>query len=713
MILPDSTKQLAPWAFNIVDRCRVSVGQRAALARNLKQWRYTGSPDGNSAIINRLDHHVARKASYLFSPNDLRFHIDFTHTYGKDILDQAEIASRALTRQIERQDIDLEFGLGVDDALTYGASIPKLVHTASGVTCYLRMPWQMGVYREDQDFNRQEAYCETNYITPFDFWRLVSHLPNGADLFKRARQYSRSRAANDDETNFFHQVLIAGTSPVVQTDQPYTQQVGGVVQASNDPGGAILDPDVANELICLHELWIWDDLRQDFTTIRLAEPDILVSPQYRRMNEFVPTYHPYGFIQPNRRHGYTWGASELSQLIKLQWLLRDRVEDMKKLMGLQYDRLLAFVGQTGITDDLYDRFKQAGYMNLDSGSDVKDLTPKLPEAAFADVKEIMEFMDEVSGFQNILSGQGEPGVRAGNHAQTLMKTASPRLRDCALTVERQCADLGDKVFVCMAAKDPTAYWVGDGKQEGTEFLLDQLPSDRRITVDSHSSSPIYEEDHKDIAGFLAKIGAIDGEDAIEMLPGVPRKDILKERLRAASGRQSEANAGASRAAGEAVGAQGAPLIDGSPQLVPPPGEARADGPQRHVQHRRRLLVSPAVGDKPERVPLLLREPVERPHHLPRIGRGLGVPHARDVLGGAELDRAAADARAHPVDIGVMKERAEPAPELAVLVEVALGERAAERRLDEILGLRVGEAHPQRLRQEPWPIRRDGGGVGGH
>src|SRR5205823_1872120 len=130
---------------------------------------------------------------------------------------------------------------------------------------------------------------------------------------------------------------------------------------------------------------------------------------------------------------------------------------------------------------------------------------------------------------NILSGQGEPGVRAGNHAQTLMKTASPRLRDEALTTERQCADFADKVFVGMAAKEAQAYWVGDPMQGGNEFLLSQLPDDREIMVDSHSSSPIYEEDHKDIAGFLAKAGAVDGEDVLTMLP-VPDRDRLIERL---------------------------------------------------------------------------------------------------------------------------------------------------------------------------------------
>ena len=42
--------------------------------------------------------HIDRLASYLYSPNDLRFHMDFTHNYPKGILDQAEVAARVLTR---------------------------------------------------------------------------------------------------------------------------------------------------------------------------------------------------------------------------------------------------------------------------------------------------------------------------------------------------------------------------------------------------------------------------------------------------------------------------------------------------------------------------------------------------------------------------------------------------------------------------------------
>jgi hypothetical protein len=171
--------------------------------------------------------------------------------------------------------------------------------------------------------------------------------------------------------------------------------------------------------------------------------------------------------------------------------------------------------------------KQAGYYSMDSGSEIKDITPELPKEAFAEITEIIQFMDEVSGFHNILSGQGEPGVRAGNHAQMLLRTASPRLRDRALLVERQCADLGDKAFQFMATVEAKTYWTADGK---SEFYLSQLPEDYRIMVDSHSSSPIYEEDHQQLAAFLAKAQVVDGESLLDLL-SVPRRDLLKERYR--------------------------------------------------------------------------------------------------------------------------------------------------------------------------------------
>ena len=531
MRLPGSKKKLAPWAKDIIDRCRASADLRAQSARTFRTWRYAGSPDGAQAILNRLGHHIDRLASYLFSPNDLRYHMDFTHEYGKEVLDKAEVAARVLTREVERRDIDMTFGEGVDLALTYGSCIAKVLSTHDGTSCRLVMPWQFGVYREDiTTLNDQEAMVETNVITKHDLWRRIAHLPDAESMFKRATSYAKKRVGAEESESFFHQVLLAGSPPLVQTDLTLPAQPGGMVNVNSVGMGAVITPEMMDDLIVVHEMFVKNDATEDWTTVQMADPDIVIAPIFKAKNMFVPEELPYSIIRPNNMTNYFFGISEMAGMLKLQHLLKDRLEDIKRLMSLQYDRMLAFKGGSNMTEELYDQFRQAGWVNLEAGADVEDLTPELPKEAFADIHEILKMMDEVSGFQNILSGQGEPGVRAGNHAETLLKTASPRLRDRALLVERQNADLAHKVFECMRTKDNTQYWTSPDHEEGTEFMLSQIPEDYRIMVDSHSSSPIYQEDHKQIAEVLAKLGVIDGESLLDLLP-VPMRDILKIRYR--------------------------------------------------------------------------------------------------------------------------------------------------------------------------------------
>src|SRR5215469_5249304 len=176
MLLPEDKDKLTRKALDIIETCRISIAPRAALARSLKQWRYTGAPDGNTAILNYLNHHIDRKAGYLFSPADLRFHLEFENHYPPETLAQAEVAARVLTREWQRRDIDLQFSEAVDIALTHGACIPKLMWGFDGITCKLVMPWQFGVYREDlNDLAEQEAVLETSYITLHDLYRRISH----------------------------------------------------------------------------------------------------------------------------------------------------------------------------------------------------------------------------------------------------------------------------------------------------------------------------------------------------------------------------------------------------------------------------------------------------------------------------------------------------------------------------------------------------------
>jgi hypothetical protein len=312
-----------------------------------------------------------------------------------------------------------------------------------------------------------------------------------------------------------------------------TLQPGGLLGLS-DPIGLTLTPDSAANTLVMYELTILDDIRQDYTTVQIVEPDILIAPRMKRGNFFVKGEQPYCLIQPNPMQDYVWGRSELSDLVTLQDLLSERLADIKKLGGMQFDKLMAFYGFSGLNDEKYDAFRENGYISQDDpNAKIQDLTPKMPEDAWKEVDSIIKMMDDVGGFGNILSGQGEPGVRAGNHAQTLMRTASPPLRDRALLVERQCAEMGDKAFKLIQAKDPDLLWTEKGK----EFLPSLMPDDLRVLVDSHTTSPIYEEDHIQLAGFLAKVGAIDKESILDMV-NFPMKETVKIRVREMEAKQA-------------------------------------------------------------------------------------------------------------------------------------------------------------------------------
>ena len=98
MRLPENKSQLLKKVIQLIDDCRVSMGDRANLCSTLRQWKYTGSPEGDTAIYNRLESHIDRMSSYLYSPLDLRFLMEFENEYPEDILKMSEAGSRYLTK---------------------------------------------------------------------------------------------------------------------------------------------------------------------------------------------------------------------------------------------------------------------------------------------------------------------------------------------------------------------------------------------------------------------------------------------------------------------------------------------------------------------------------------------------------------------------------------------------------------------------------------
>ena len=76
--------------------------------------------------------------------------------------------------------------------------------------------------------------------------------------------------------------------------------------------------------------------------------------------------------------------------------------DAKRLIGLQVDKLLAFIGFDGMNDEMYDQFRGAGYINGAPGASVTDLTPKFPPELMPFIEFLVRMVDRLAGFDKIL-----------------------------------------------------------------------------------------------------------------------------------------------------------------------------------------------------------------------------------------------------------------------------------------------------------------------
>jgi len=393
----------------------------------------TGRYDGQKSLLNKLYKILDRTSAHLFSPVELKFSLDFEKPVPAHFLDKAKVVAGHLTRNWELADTDTTFARGVFDSLKYGVAILKQWPEVSGTlkdekVSYERklvMPWQFGVYRDDiNDIDSQPAMCESVLLTMPEVWRRIWHLPDAQKLYDRIKTNAAPGSGQDVANNFFHQVL--STSPI-QTGVSGAQRPvpGGIVQVSNDSNFSTVPPTTTAPMVKMHELWVWG--QDDYTTIQIIEPDILVAPLLKHSNLLIggdahSGLHPYTLIQPNQTHGNLWGRSEISDLMAPQDFLSTTAQDIKRLFGVQVDKILFFSGD-GMTDETYDQMRAAGYGNLGPGGDVKDMTPKFPPEALQLIDKLIQMLEMISGFDNILSGRGETGVRSGLQTSTLVKTA--------------------------------------------------------------------------------------------------------------------------------------------------------------------------------------------------------------------------------------------------------------------------------------------------
>lgn len=538
-------KPIVSIAKELLDECMVSRERRKDNSRWFRQLYYSGSTDGNPSKNNLCFSHVDKLASYLFSPSEVRFNVSFESDETKDWEEAADLSSRYVNRNFSMRNCDLAFAQANEIGLVDGCAFIKLVWGARGYQPNVVRQQFFGVQREDtQDFDQQEAFVHSFYLTPPQFQRLIAGNRDERDIMARvAQSFTPSAPEETLDNSYFHEIVTGGLQPVGNAQSRSSVNVFG-------PPIPMLSPEVATKLIRVDDIWVWDDLAWpvgeysagstppgDWVTIRYVDPGIVVEGRevLRNLGD-IPGEHPFVKVCPNETPGYFWGRSELAAVAFQQEWLNARLNNVDDLFALRARPPRSFIGFSGLTPEkMRALLTRGGTLTDDSPTGkIETHAPDMPPEFMAYLQMIHASFDEVGGMTSMLSGQGEPGVRAGTHANTLLKTSSPRLRDRATVVEKQCAQFGNMCFQMSRAKDARIFTTPGGK----EFTLEQLPDDAMVTVDSHTSSPVFSGDATQLAFALNKAGAIDGESLIE-LTHPPHMDALILKFREKAKQQAQ------------------------------------------------------------------------------------------------------------------------------------------------------------------------------
>jgi hypothetical protein len=538
--IPSSNKDglLQLWVKELIDECMASAEERAMVYVRAAQYYYTGTYDSRAAIYNKTKPFIDKLSGFLMQPTDVRYQIIYDSGEPEDVLERSQLVSEKLTADYRQTDSDITFAEAVTWAMINGCHLLKHYPHDNGFKVAPVHPQNFGVLGETiNDLEEQEAFVHVTYPTISRLRTILQEHPKRKEILERISE-GRPTQQDDEKPTYFHQMVIGGLNPLGEPGGAANPEAAGIVNVFPVPTPWRPQRRIA-PTVKFCELWIKDRERDgDYTTMQIVYPDIIIEGDNTRRNlSRVPGQSSFVKIQPQVTPGYFWGRSYIADIQMLQDLLNKRLRDIKVMWDRNVNAPQVFSGFTGVTEEMYFKIiNEGGFINDPNPSaKASKLVEPPPPGYMEELQFIFQMFDEAGGFSPIMSGQGEPGVRAGVHAQTLVRTSSPRLIDQAARTERQLAQSGYLSLRIMQAMDALIY----STDSGIEFTLHDLPDNFQVQVDSHSASPAFAEDNRQVAIALARAGAIDSEDLIHMLHP-PGAELLLARLRQRQKNQAKA-----------------------------------------------------------------------------------------------------------------------------------------------------------------------------
>jgi len=531
MRIPTNPDDREFFYLDLINKCEVSKSERQGDYASLRSYFLFGAgPEESPAAFNKIAAHIDQLSSFLYSAETTRFNIalgagvdDIQHRY-------VPALTQALHDEWNNSNADQVFSTALLWSLVFNSTFIKLIPYKNNILPYLVDPATIGVLREDVPYtDRQQAFTQEYYMTKADLYaRLYSH-PKRDDILSRVStgQYQPQQIPDGID-----RIVMSQTNPTLY----------GTVNLDLY-GYNRMKARIAEDTVRMIELYVWNDETQDYQVVTRAEPDVII---YDRPNEsmFLKGELPFIQICPNPQYDYYWGQSEVSKLIYLQQMRNHRMTEILDLLSKQVNPPTALTGFTGILDEKNFALNRAGGLLASDMPNAKAerLAPNIPQDLYAQLREIDQMFEEVSGISSVLSGKGEQGVRSAGHASQLARLGSSRAKKRAMVVEDSLEKMATLYLKLMQSYDPSVL----KDVEGAKFIPAQFTNDYVVKVDAHSNSPIFMEDLRQLAFNLFKAQAIDKESLIDLLDP-PMKQLLKERLR-----KNEAKAAANPQKGQVV-----------------------------------------------------------------------------------------------------------------------------------------------------------------
>ena len=579
MYVPSNLKEIGDFGADLIARCSVSMKQRMERGAAYRNVFLTGEADGTPQIYKKTYAYIDDLASMLYSPIELRFAVAPHGRAGPIDRALGHASASVLNTEFRRGGLDEICEDAVLWALIKGKTFVQLLWNKHGFEPHLIMPEQFGVLEEGKPtLAKQKAFFHRTWLTLDDFADRVRGHPKERQLMRAVRKYTIGSPDKQDDEQYAttRMVMLGGLYPyqVAASPVPGQRANRGIVEWLTAPQPQ-LAPETRVSLVPLDELWAWDSAAEDWVTIQLCGPDCVLLPTIRLSNAFadyvVPAdkrkraaandgnplsgKHPFVEFCVNRTPQYFWGDSEVRIVGSLQNALNARVDGINKVLRKQEDPPRIFTGMSSNQQALAKIKRPGGYL-VESSPQAKheELMPKVPSDFWVSIDRFLAMFNDVGGTPSVVRGEGESGVRSQGHAETLVRMASPRYKDRALAAERSVECLGALGLDVLRAKngevqvawvkesvvgpfknhplDPELYEPPAPGLSGIEFWFSQLDDNQKVSVDAHSSSPLFSQDARALIFALAKLQAVSPREVIE-LTHPPREDELVENLETA------------------------------------------------------------------------------------------------------------------------------------------------------------------------------------